>query len=330
MTVQPSCSSRSPHASPTRNTRPEVREQRATILIVDDQPANIHALAKLLKDDYRIITATNATKTLELAQRDPRPDLILLDILMPDQDGYAICRELKADEATHAIPVIFVTALDQAQDEAKGLQLGAADYISKPFNPAIVRARVNNQVSLKLKTDLLEKIALQDGLTEIPNRRYFDRKLTQEWNRQSRHQYPLSLLMIDIDHFKLYNDHYGHGAGDECLRRVAQALAKVPARAADLVARYGGEEFVVLLPETDANGACEVGEQMRAAIHALALPHAYSPVADHITLSIGASMHQPQQPVTSAEALKQAADRALYQAKEQGRDRLVWRDIDAG
>lgn len=306
-----------------------MREHPATILIVDDQPANIHALAKLLKADYRIITATSAAKTLELARRDPTPDLILLDILMPDQDGYAICRELKADEKTHSIPVIFVTALDQVQDEAKGLQLGAADYISKPFNPAIVHARVHNQISLKLKTDLLEKIALQDGLTEIPNRRYFDGKLAQEWNRLSRHQRPLALLMIDIDHFKPYNDHYGHGAGDECLRRVAQALAQVPTRSADLVARYGGEEFVALLPETDATGASQVAEKMQAAIHALAIPHAHSPVADHITLSIGASMHRPQQPpATNVEALKQAADLALYQAKEQGRDRLVWRDIE--
>ncbi|MBK1705481.1 diguanylate cyclase domain-containing protein [Halochromatium glycolicum] len=301
-----------------------MREQRPTLLIVDDQPANIHALAKLLKDDYRIITATNAAKALELARREPGPDLILLDILMPDQDGYAICRELKADEAIHAIPVIFVTALDQAQDEAKGLQLGAADYISKPFNPTIVRARVHNQVSLKLKTDLLEQIALQDGLTEIPNRRYFDRKLAQEWNRQSRHQQPLSLLMIDIDHFKPYNDHYGHGAGDDCLRRVAQALQQVPKRAADLVARYGGEEFVALLPETDSIGARQVAGRMQEAIHALALPHAYSPVADRITISIGASVSLAGQPATSSEALKQAADQALYQAKEQGRNRLVW------
>ncbi|MFP4280587.1 MAG: diguanylate cyclase domain-containing protein [Halochromatium sp.] len=308
-----------------------MKEQRAKLLIVDDQPANIHALAKLLKADYRIITATNAAKALELARREPVPDLILLDILMPDQDGYAICRELKADEATHAIPIIFVTALDQEQDEAKGLQLGAADYISKPFNPAIVRARVHNQVSLKLKTDLLEQIALQDGLTEIPNRRYFDRRLVQEWNRQSRHQQPLSLIMIDIDHFKPYNDHYGHGAGDDCLRRVAQALHQVPARSADLVARYGGEEFVVLLPETDAEGARELAEQMRAAIHALAIVHAYSPVSDHITVSLGGSTQrpQPQRLTTDAEALKQTADQALYQAKEQGRDQVVWRDFDA-
>lgn len=308
-----------------------MREHRATLLIVDDQPANIHVLAKLLKADYRIITATSAAKALELARRDPGPDLILLDILMPDQDGYTTCRQLKEDEATQTIPVIFVTALDQAQDEAKGLQLGAADYISKPFNPAIVRARVHNQVSLKLKTDLLEKIALQDGLTAIPNRRYFDRKLAQEWNRQSRHGQPISLLMIDIDHFKPYNDHYGHGAGDDCLRRVAQALQQVSTRAADLVARYGGEEFVVLLPATEAAGALDLAEQMCAAIHSLAIPHAYSPVADHITISLGGSTHDPQRPppATDAETLKQAADQALYQAKELGRDRLVWRNLHA-
>ena len=307
-----------------------MKEQRATLLIVDDQPANIHALVKLLKADYRLLTATSAAKALELARRKPGPDLILLDILMPDQDGYATCRELKEDEATHAIPIIFFTALDQAEDEAKGLQLGAADYITKPFNPAIVRARVYNQVSLKLKTDLLEQIALQDGLTGIPNRRYFDRKLAQEWKRQSRHQQPLSLLMIDIDHFKPYNDNYGHGAGDDCLRRVAQALHQIPTRSADLVARYGGEEFVVLLPDTDAAGAQEIAEKMRAAIHRLAIVHAYSSVSDHLSISLGGSTHQPQpqKPTHDAEALKQAADQALYQAKEEGRDRIVWRELE--
>ncbi|MCG5515926.1 diguanylate cyclase domain-containing protein [Ectothiorhodospira sp. 9100] len=296
-------------------------ETRATVLIVDDQPTNIHALASLLKADYRILTATRGEKALELAQAEQAPDLILMDIVMPDMDGYETCRRLKDNEATRSIPVIFVTALDHDKDEEQGLNLGASDYISKPFNPAIVRARVRNQVNLKLKTDMLEKISLQDGLTEIPNRRYFDQKLAEEWARSSRNDQSLALLMVDIDQFKPFNDHYGHGAGDECLRRVAQALRRVPTRATDLVARYGGEEFVVLLPETDTRGAQHVAQAMLEAVRSLEVTHDYSDVAPHVTISIGGAIQSRQHPKPSAEDLKKAADTALYQAKTNGRNR---------
>lgn len=295
-------------------------EKKATVLIVDDQPTNIHTLASLLKADYRILTATSGKKALAMAQGDAPPDLILLDIVMPDMDGYDTCRQLKDNEATRSIPVIFVSALDHVDDEERGLNLGAADYISKPFSPAIVRARVRNQVALKLKTDMLEKISLQDGLTEIPNRRSFDQKFAEEWGRARRDGQPLSLLMIDIDQFKPYNDHYGHGAGDDCLRRVAQALERVPVRAMDLVARYGGEEFVVLLPETDAQGARHVAKGMIEAINSLGIAHEYSDVAPHITISAGGATHSTQHPKASAEDLKEAADTALYQAKKNGRN----------
>jgi diguanylate cyclase (GGDEF)-like protein len=298
-----------------------VSETRATVLIVDDQPTNIHALASLLKADYRILTATRGEKALELAQAEQAPDLILLDIVMPDMDGYETCRRLKDNETTRSIPVIFVTALDHDKDEEQGLNLGASDYISKPFNPAIVRARVRNQVNLKLKTDMLEKISLQDGLTEIPNRRYFDQKLAEEWARFSRNDQSLALLMIDIDQFKPFNDRYGHGAGDECLRRVAQALRRVPTRATDLVARYGGEEFVVLLPETDTRGAQHVAEAMLEAVRSLEVTHDYSDVAPHVTISMGGAIQSKQHPKPSAEDLKKAADTALYQAKANGRNR---------
>ncbi|MGM0675940.1 MAG: diguanylate cyclase domain-containing protein [Pseudomonadota bacterium] len=296
-------------------------ETRATVLIVDDQPTNIHALASLLKADYRILTATRGEKALELSQGEQAPDLILLDIVMPDMDGYETCRRLKDNETTRSIPVIFVTALDHDKDEEQGLNLGASDYISKPFNPAIVRARVRNQVNLKLKTDMLEKISLQDGLTEIPNRRYFDQKLAEEWARSSRNDQSLALLMVDIDQFKPFNDHYGHGAGDECLRRVAQALRRVPTRATDLVARYGGEEFVVLLPETDTRGAQHVAQAMLEAVRSLEVTHDYSDVAPHVTISIGGAIQSRQHPKPSAEDLKKAADTALYQAKTNGRNR---------
>ncbi|MGQ9660177.1 MAG: diguanylate cyclase domain-containing protein [Thermochromatium sp.] len=295
---------------------------QAKVLIVDDQPVNIHALAALLKKDYRILTATRGEKALELAAKDPAPDLILLDVMMPGMDGYEVCARLKNDEATKTIPIIFITALGEEQDEEYGLNLGAADYISKPFSPAIVRARVRNQINLKLRTDQLEQVAMQDGLTGIPNRRYLDQRLKEEWGRLTRNDQALSLLMIDIDQFKPYNDHYGHGAGDECLRQVAQALYQVPQRPMDLVARYGGEEFAVVLPETDEAGAETLARRLLEAVQALGIEHAYSDVAPYVTVSIGVATHSLHHPKRDAEALKQSADRALYQAKSQGRNRI--------
>jgi len=203
-----------------------VLQERATVLIVDDQPANLMILSRLLKDDYRVLVANNAAKAMEIAQGDNPPVLILLDIEMPGMDGYDLCRELKEDERTSGIAVIFVTARDAAEDEEMGFRLGAVDYISKPYHPAIVRARVRNHVNLKIRTDMLEKLSNRDGLTNIPNRRYFEERLEGEWARAWRSGQPLSVVMMDIDHFKLFNDHYGHGAGDDCLRRVARIVRK--------------------------------------------------------------------------------------------------------
>jgi diguanylate cyclase (GGDEF)-like protein len=304
------------------NCEQPMPEKKATVLIVDDQPSNIALLAALLKADYRILTATRGRKALELAESAQPQDLILLDVIMPEMDGHDVCRHLKDQESTRGIPVIFVTGMNDDKDEEHGLNLGAADYISKPFNPAIVRARVRNQVNLKLRTDALEQISWEDALTGIPNRRRFDQKLTEEWARAIRHGRPLSLLMIDIDQFKPYNDHYGHGAGDECLRRVAQALVQAPNRPNDLVARYGGEEFAVILPDTEAKGAEEFALRLLAAVRALKLEHAYSDVAAHVTLSIGGATQCPNNPKADAEVLKQSADAALYAAKTQGRDQF--------
>ncbi|WPL18925.1 Stalked cell differentiation-controlling protein [Thiorhodovibrio winogradskyi] len=295
-------------------------EKKPTVLIVDDQPSNIALLAALLKGDYRILTATSGHKALELAESKHPPDLILLDVIMPGMDGHEVCRRLKNQESTRGIPVIFVTGMNDDKDEEHGLNLGAADYISKPFNPAIVRARVRNQVNLKLRTDTLEQISWEDALTGIPNRRRFDQKLTEEWARATRHGQPLSLLMIDIDQFKPFNDHYGHGAGDECLRRVAQALVRVPNRPTDLVARYGGEEFAVILPDADATGAREFALRLLDAVRALKLKHAYSEVAPHVTLSIGGATQATASRMPDADALKKTADDALYHAKTSGRN----------
>jgi len=294
--------------------------ERASILIVDDAPANIQVLANALKGDYRIRVANSGARAIEVA-RATQPDLILLDVMMPELDGYEVCRRLKDDPSTSHIPVIFVTARNETQDEMRGLDLGAVDYITKPIELPILNARVRTHVNLKLKTDLLEQLALLDGLTCIPNRRRFDQQIQQEWQRARRERNPLALVMIDVDDFKRYNDHYGHGAGDECLRRVARALSETLNRPADLLARYGGEEFALLLPNTDAEGACRIAERCRAAISALQLPHAASSVGPVVSISLGVAATQA--PMPSARDLVEEADRALYQAKQAGRNRVA-------
>ncbi len=291
------------------------------LLIVDDVATNIRILANLLKDEYTIQVANNGQKALEIAQGNHPPDLILLDILMPDMDGYAVCRELKQKPETSKIPVIFVSALGEVEDESRGLALGAVDYITKPFHAQVVKARVRNHMSLKLKTDLLENLSNFDGLTQLANRRRFDEVLQSEARRLSRSGKPLALIMLDIDFFKPFNDNYGHGKGDECLIKVATALQQVTQRPGDLVARYGGEEFVVVLPETDIAGAAKVAEAMRRAVESLNYPHEYSSIADHVTVSVGYAAAELKQ--GPAEALLEQADHALYRAKSAGRNRVV-------
>jgi len=301
----------------------KMNDKVPTVLIVDDEPTNVQALAKLLKSDYRIQVANNGEKALAIAQGSEQPDLILLDIQMDGLDGYEVCRQLKEDPATSTIPVIFVTGQDTVSDEEKGFKLGAVDYISKPFYPTIVRARVGTHMSLKIKTDLLEQISMLDGLTGIPNRRYFDEQFQKEGARALREQLPFSLIMMDIDHFKGYNDNYGHGAGDDCLQKVARTLTSTLSRPMDMIARYGGEEFVALLPGTDSAGAAKVAEDLRNAVESLAVTHEYSSVANVVTLSLGvATMNSDADQKMLSELLKRA-DVALYQAKEGGRNRFV-------
>jgi diguanylate cyclase (GGDEF)-like protein len=175
---------------------------------------------------------------------------------------------------------------------------------------------------LKIKTELLEKLSMQDGLTGIANRRYFDQRAEVEWKRALRSVLPLSLALIDIDHFKQYNDHYGHGAGDDCLRQVAQVLAGYAERPLDLIARYGGEEFVALLPETESDGALHLADRMRAAVEALSIPHACSSVGSVVTLSIGVATHGSDRVKTDLRHLQECADQALYCAKHRGRNQV--------
>ncbi len=249
-------------------------------------------------------------------------DLILLDIMMPGMDGYSVFARLRAEPLTQKIPVIFVTALDLEQHEIVGLDMGAVDYLTKPINPDITKLRIRNQLELKRARDHFEKLATIDGLTGIFNRRHFDELFTQEWQRSRRSGSLLSILLMDIDYFKLFNDNYGHGAGDDCLRKVAGCLSGRLERATDIVARYGGEEFVCLLPETNRDGARHIGERLRSCIAALKIPHAHSPSADHITISIGGATIKPEK-TTSPQDLLNLSDQRLYEAKRLGRNRLV-------
>ncbi|MDX1361465.1 MAG: diguanylate cyclase, partial [Pseudoalteromonas tetraodonis] len=227
---------------------------KAKILIVDDDAHNRIILEKTLSDEHDVYLVTSGEDALEFVKHT-QIDLIILDIMMPGMNGYEVLVQLKENSISQAIPIIFISANNRHEDEAKGLELGAMDYIGKPFSAAIVKVRVRNQLLIKQKNDLLEMLASIDGLTEIPNRRYLDENLEREWRRSKRNHSPLCVLLIDIDHFKRYNDYYGHRAGDECLKTVAKTLATQCERGGDFIARYGGEEFVAVLPETNQQGA---------------------------------------------------------------------------
>lgn len=292
--------------------------ERKRVLVVDDQVTNIQLLNHILQPLVDVSMARDGLQALGLCAQ-VRPDLILLDIMMPGIDGIEVCKRLKADPATRDIPVIFVTGRDSGEDEAEGLDAGAVDFITKPFRAPAVVARVRNHLLLKAQADLLRQMAFIDGLTGAFNRRRFDEALEVEWRRARRSGEPLALVMIDVDQFKLYNDAYGHQAGDDCLRQIAMAMRKCLRRPGDLLARYGGEEFVCLLPATDMDGARRVADALGNAVESLALKAA--PAASHegVTISRGIAATIIEQD-EGAMQLKLAADSALYRAKHQGRN----------
>jgi len=295
-------------------------EQRLPrLLVVDDQPANIQALYQAFSADHQVLMATGGEQALKLAATQ-QPDLVLLDVVMPGMDGHEVCRRLKADAATRDIPMIFVTAHSDEAAETQGLALGAVDFISKPINPPIVRARVKTHLTLKAQADLLRQWVYVDGLTGVRNRRGFDEQLATESGRAAREGTALSVILLDVDFFKRYNDHYGHQAGDACLRAVAGFLRQAVKRPGDLVARYGGEEFACLLPGTALEGALAFARQLGAGVEALGLEHAQSPVSAVVTVSLGVCTATGRPP-GNAEALLRAADAQLYAAKAAGRNR---------
>ena len=295
------------------------------VLIVDDQPANVRLMAEALKGEYELRFATSGAAAIDVAAKGG-VDLILLDVVMPELDGFEVCRRLKADDRTAPIPVIFITAREDAEDETQGFDAGGVDYITKPAKPAIVRARVKTHLELKHARDLLAHMAMVDPLTGIPNRRRFDTTLQLEWQRAARNERWLSLAILDVDYFKRFNDTYGHARGDDCLRAIAQTVSALARRPGELVARIGGEEFAVILPETDSRAMHDLMSALLGRVHDLSIDHAASDCAEKVTVSIGAVTLVPNRD-EGPDGAVQTADRLLYQAKESGRAHCVHADL---
>jgi len=305
------------------------KEKKARILIVDDEKMNLKVLANLLKENYSLVLARTGTQAIKHAFSDFPPDLILLDVIMPEMGGYEVIKCLKNSDETKNIPIIFVTALSSIEDEELGLKLGAVDYITKPFSPPIVKIRIRNHLRIVNQYKLLDQLAYLDGLTEISNRRRFEDVFIKEWTRSIRNSDPLSLAMVDVDFFKQYNDNYGHAMGDVVLQKIAKSLDASLLRAPDLIARYGGEEFVMMLPETDAQAAMMVAERSLQEVAELDIPHHYSSVASYVSVSIGIATTHPGDGDSIPENLLESADKNLYIAKQSGRNRVVASVIDA-
>lgn len=267
-----------------------------------------------------------------------KPDLVLLDIIMPGMDGFEVARRIRQLEKDGEwTPIIFLSARTSDEDLALGISVGGDDYLIKPVSEIVLRAKVRAmqriaqmRYSLLVLTRKLDeanreltRLSAADGLTGIANRRCFDETLQREWRRAMRANTTMALLVADVDHFKQFNDGYGHQLGDDCLKNVAQVLESCLHRPTDLVARYGGEEFAVVMPETDAAGATQVAEVMRAAVQAAQIEHAFSTIAPVITVSIGVAAAQPSRlDDNGPRMLLQQADQALYQAKREGRNRI--------
>lgn len=297
--------------------------KRNVILIIDDNPQSIRNLSSLIRDQGDIVFATTGEKGMELA-RKVIPDLILLDVEMPDISGYEVCRRLKNDILTEHATIVIVTSHKTVECEVTALEAGAADFITKPLNAPVVRARVKTQLMLKQQANELVRQAEHDGLTGAFNRRYFDKMFDQEWRRHQRQRMPLSVALIDIDYFKAFNDCYGHLKGDECLKRVAAGLERSLRRPGEFVARYGGEEFAIVLPYTDLFESQKFGMWVCDQIRSLAVEHSDSDVYGVVTVSVGVACICPDDQYDKEQLLNEA-DKALYQAKSNGRNGVVVR-----
>ncbi len=320
----------------------DLHRYRISVLLVDDQPIIAEAVRRALAtEDIDFHYCQDPTEAIKTAA-ELKPTIILQDLVMPELDGLTMVRFYRANQDTSQVPIIVLSTKEEPEIKSKAFELGANDYLVKLPDKIELIARIRyhsqayinqqqrdeafralkkSQLRLAEANKILKKLSSLDGLTGVPNRRRFDEVLEQEWLRAIRHSTSISLIMIDIDFFKLFNDTYGHQGGDDCLKQVAKTIDESTKRVTDMVARYGGEEFVAVLPETGTNGALAVAETMRANVEAQRIPHENSKVTDHVTISLGAATAVPERG-SRAEDLIAAADQALYEAKNHGRNQV--------
>lgn len=291
------------------------------ILVIDDSPVQTGFLCSILEDSYELTACHTAQEGLQAA-KEGNWSLILLDVVMPEMDGFVLLQELKSTALTKHVPVILLTSLSDVQYEEHGLLLGAVDYVTKPFNPVIIKARVNTHIQLYRYQMQFKMQAMVDELTGVANRRRYEEECMARWQEAMRFELPFSICMFDIDKFKLYNDTFGHPAGDKVITAVAQTVSAYFHRSTDLFARYGGEEFVAIFVGSDGKSAFEFLKTIRQAVEDLHIPHS-SPVSPWVTISMGGVTLTPQLG-DSYNAYLKLADTMLYDAKRLGRNRVVW------
>jgi diguanylate cyclase (GGDEF)-like protein len=318
------------------------------ILIVEDSTPIRLYLAKSIADLGIDCIQAKSGEEAFAGYRQGNPDVILLDIELPDMSGFDIARIIRAEESrtdrSDWTPIIFLTGMASDESLAAGIAAGGDDYLVKPVSAVVLAAKITAMQRIRhMREQLLEvtrqleaanlklhALAAADGLTGLANRRHLDEQLDREWRRAHREDNAISVIMIDVDHFKAFNDTYGHQHGDDCLRRVAGALGQGARRPGDLAARYGGEEFAVVLPTTPSEGARLVAAGIKNAIAALGIEHSNSSAANHVTASLGVATAFPKQFASDQAALLKLADQALYEAKHRGRNRVVWVDATTG
>lgn len=291
------------------------------ILVIDDSSVQTELLDSILREDYELTLCHTAEGGLRLA-KEGGFSLILLDVVMPGRDGFMLLRELKATELTKYVPVILLTSLTEVEYEERGLLLGAVDYVTKPFSPVIIKARVNTHIQLYRYQLKFKAQAMMDELTGVANRRRYEDESLARWREAVRFQLPLSICMCDIDKFKLYNDTFGHPAGDQVIKAVAQTASGFFHRSTDLFARYGGEEFVAVFMGNEGPSAFGLAKSIRQAVEELRIPH-NSPVSPWVTISMGGVTLVPRREDNYETYLK-LADTMLYDAKRFGRNQAVW------
>lgn len=305
------------------------------VLLAEDSRSNQMLIRAYIEEaGHQVITVDNGQQAVD-AFRAERPDLVILDVTMPIKDGIEAAKDIHklSNSVQDWVPIIFLSGMSQSQDIARGIDAGGDDYLIKPIDAVVLNVKLRAMERIAAMREQLHKanrelkmMSVKDGLTGLFNRRHFDETMEKELKRAERSSTPLSLILCDIDHFKLYNDNYGHLGGDDCLKAVAKAMMKVSIRPGDIAARYGGEEFAFILPDTDLQGAQVIAESIRQAIAGLAITHEHSSATEHVTLSCGVASVQPQkhQDLTAlTRVLIETADQGLYRAKENGRNQVA-------